>query len=86
MALQIVKLIDPIQIVLSPGAFSDGVNDGDTVRWNADTSTWDVVAPVDISTPDDGELHLTPKVGSTGAIGTVFFSGDDEHLYVGVTL
>lgn len=36
----------------------------------------------DIATPDDGEVHLTPKVSSTGARGTVFFSSDDDCLYV----
>lgn len=30
----------------------------------------------------DGELHLTPKVGSTGAEGTVFYASGDDHLYV----
>jgi hypothetical protein len=43
MTFHVVKLVDPIQIVLSPGAFPDGVSDGDILRWNAGTSTWDVV-------------------------------------------
>ena len=36
----------------------------------------------DIATPDDGELHLTPKSVSTGAEGTVFYDSDDDHLWV----
>lgn len=83
MAFQVVKLVDPIQIVLSPGAFSDGVNDGDKLRWNADTSLWEVYT--DTLNKDDGEIHLTPKVSSTGPVGTVYFDSDDEHLWVGVT-
>jgi hypothetical protein len=36
----------------------------------------------DISTPDDGEVHLTPKESSTGARGTIFFSSADDCVYV----
>jgi hypothetical protein len=37
----------------------------------------------DIATPDDGELHLTPKAASTGAEGTIFYCSDDDCVYVG---
>lgn len=38
----------------------------------------------DIATPDDGEVHLTPKTTSTtGAEGTMFYSSIDNHVYVG---
>ena len=33
----------------------------------------------------DGEIHFTPKSGSTGPVGTVYFDSDDEHLWVSVT-
>jgi len=37
-----------------------------------------------ISTPDDGEVHLTPKAASTGgAEGTMFYNSLDDHVYVG---
>uniref|UniRef100_A0A6M3JFM4 Uncharacterized protein n=1 Tax=viral metagenome TaxID=1070528 RepID=A0A6M3JFM4_9ZZZZ len=36
-----------------------------------------------IATPDDGELHLTPKASSTGAEGTIFYDSGDDHIYVG---
>lgn len=35
-----------------------------------------------IATPNDGEVHLTPKVSSTGAEGTMFYDSDDDHVYV----
>ncbi len=35
-----------------------------------------------ISTPNDGELHLTPKASSTGVEGTVFYDSYDDHLWV----
>jgi len=57
MPLQIVKLTDPIQIVLSPGAFPDGVSDGDILRWNAGTSAWEVVL---------AETSFIKNVASTG--------------------
>ncbi len=38
----------------------------------------------DIADPDDGEVHLTPKTSSTGAEGTMFYNGLDDHVYVGV--
>jgi hypothetical protein len=37
-----------------------------------------------IATPNDGELHLTPKSISTGAEGTMFYNSDDNSVYVGV--
>ena len=37
-----------------------------------------------IATPNDGELHLTPKASSTGPEGTVFYCNADKYLYVGV--
>lgn len=37
-----------------------------------------------IADPDDGEVHLTPKEASTGAEGTMFYNGLDDHVYVGV--
>jgi len=33
----------------------------------------------------DGEIHFTPKSGSTGPVGTVYFDSDDEHLWVSIT-
>lgn len=37
-----------------------------------------------ISTPDDGEVHLTPKAASvTGARGVMYFNSADDHVYVG---
>ncbi len=35
-----------------------------------------------IATPNDGEVHLTPKTSSTGAEGTIFYDSDDDHIYV----
>jgi hypothetical protein len=35
-----------------------------------------------IATPDDGEVHLTPKASSTGAEGTIFYCSDDNQIYV----
>jgi hypothetical protein len=35
-----------------------------------------------ISTPDDGEVHLTPKASSSGAEGTMFYDSDDNSVYV----
>jgi hypothetical protein len=63
-------------IIIGPPA--SGSSTGDTLVWNALTGLWEIHA-------DDGEIHLTPKASSTGAIGTVYFSSDDEHLWVGVT-
>lgn len=37
---------------------------------------------IDIGTPNDGELHLTPKSSSTGAEGTVYYDSDDNYVYV----
>jgi hypothetical protein len=64
------------------------VGAGVTVTDDAGTDTTTVTVPGTaggtgvIATPDDGELHLTPKAASTGARGTVFFSSDDDYLYV----
>jgi hypothetical protein len=35
---------------------------------------------------DVDELTLVPKASSTGAEGTIFYSSDDKHIYVGVDL
>ena len=35
-----------------------------------------------IATPDDGEVHLTPKASSTGVEGTMFYCSDDNYVYV----
>jgi hypothetical protein len=35
-----------------------------------------------IATPNDGEVHLTPKSSSTGAEGTVFYCSNDNSVYV----
>jgi len=35
-----------------------------------------------ISTPDDGEVHLTPKASSTGVEGTIFYCSTDNQVYV----
>lgn len=37
-----------------------------------------------VSTPNDGEIHLTPKTSSSGAEGTMFYSSADDHVYVAV--
>jgi hypothetical protein len=31
------------------------------------------------------EINLTPKSSSTGPEGTIFYSSDDKHVYVGAT-
>lgn len=36
----------------------------------------------DIATPDDGEVHLTPKESSSGVEGTMFYSSLDNHVWV----
>jgi hypothetical protein len=80
--MELVKLVDPIQIVLSPGAFPDGLNTGDIVRWNAVASAWEVVAePFEFT-----EIKLTPKATSTGGVGTVFYDSDDDHVWVATNL
>jgi hypothetical protein len=79
MATHIVKLIDPIQIVLSPGAFPDGITEGDMLRWDSAGGVWEVVSePLVLS-----EINLTPKAASGGAEGTVFYCSTDNQLYVG---
>jgi hypothetical protein len=35
-----------------------------------------------ITTPDDGEVHLTPKASSTGVEGTIFYCSTDNQVYV----
>jgi hypothetical protein len=77
--MELVKLVDPIQIVLSPGAFPDGLNNGDVVRWNAVAGAWEVVTEPLVLT----EINLTPKAASDGAEGTVFYCSTDNQLYVG---
>lgn len=37
---------------------------------------------ITIATPNDGEVHLTPKTASTGAEGTMFYDSDDNYVYV----
>jgi len=37
-----------------------------------------------ISTPNDGEVHLTPKATSTGVEGTIFYCSADKQVYVGI--
>jgi hypothetical protein len=66
-----------------------GTVTGDLIVWNAGTNKWEVKAGgaegiAAISTPNDGELHLTPKASSSGAEGTIFYCGDDNAVYVGV--
>ena len=37
----------------------------------------------DIATPDDGEVHLTPKASSAStAEGTMFYNSSDNSVYV----
>ena len=69
--------------------YISGTNTGDILVWNAGTNRWEVRAGGEagialISTPNDGELHLTPKASSTGPEGTVFYCNADKYLYVGV--
>jgi hypothetical protein len=73
---------------LSTRANLNFTGSGVTVTDTPGTNTTTVTIPSsaggtgDIATPDDGELHLTPKSASTGVRGTVFFSSDDDYLYV----
>lgn len=68
--------------------YLQGSATGDIIVWNAVTNRWEIQAGgtsglAILSTPNDGEAHFTPKVSSTGARGTAFFSSDDDHIYVG---
>jgi len=64
-----------------------GTNEGDLLRWNAATGNWESFVADglhSIANPNDGEVHLTPKLASTGAEGTMFYNSLDDHVYVGV--
>ena len=45
-------------------------------------SVLDYYTGITIATPNDGEVHLTPKASSTGAEGTMFYDSDDDHVWV----
>lgn len=71
--------------------FPRGVLSGDLLQYNAETEEWERVAKDDIlgdaglpivATPNDGEVHLTPKASSSGAEGTMFYNDADDHVYV----
>jgi len=47
----------------------------------ASLSYWTAAAT--IGTPDDGEVHLTPKAASAaGTEGTMFYASGDDSVYV----
>jgi len=38
---------------------------------------------ITIGSPNDGEVHMTPKAASaTGTEGTMFYATGDDHVYV----
>jgi len=61
---------------------------GEYLKTDGQSASWEPlpggVALPEIADPDDGELHLTPKASSNGAEGTIFYSSDDNSVYVGV--
>ena len=42
----------------------------------------DDIQTIELNDIGDGEVHLTPKVSSSGAEGTMFYDSDDNHIYV----
>jgi hypothetical protein len=60
-----------------PKAVYDPNNDGVIASAQLDTG----IALIDGSRPFN-EVRLTPKASSTGAEGTIFYSSDDDSVYV----
>lgn len=76
---KLVKLIDPIQIVMPAGAVPDGVNAGDIIRWNAGTSDWEVTAePFEFQ-----GIVLTPALAALAdAVGGMYFNSTEKAVMV----
>jgi len=82
MPFRIVKIVDgapAVQIVLPAGIVTDGINEGDILRWDSAGGVWEVKAePLEFQ-----GLVLTPALASLiDAEGAIYYKSDTKSVMV----